>query len=153
MNKTIILIPSALLAGCAVTYVPPVATGSNLVTEVIIASKHELIVASQKALALRGDQIQSVNESLGIISTQAQNIKLNPDLADCGKTMGLDYLKDNRTSSKVHFNIILDNNKVSVKAIPSAEYKVGAIDQDMNLTCVSKGVLERRLLADIKQSL
>ncbi len=144
---------SLVLTGCAATYTPPVTTGSNLITGVVQANKYEVIVATQKVLAVRGDQVQNINESLGIISTQPKAIKLTPDMADCGKTMGLDYLKDNRTSSKIHFNIMVDNNKISIKGIPTAEYKVGAIDQDMTLTCVSKGVLEQRLLSEIKQSL
>ena len=67
--------------------------------------------------------------------------------------MGIDYLKDNRTNSKIFYNIIVDNGKLVIKGVPSAEYRVGAVDQDMNLTCVSRGILEQKLLNDIQRNL
>lgn len=144
---------AVILTGCAATYKPPTGLNNSIISKTIPADKYQLFNATQKALALRGDQISNANYETGIIFTTPRSIRLTPETADCGKTMGLDYLKDNRTNSKIHFNIIVDNNKVTIKGMPTAEYRVGAVDQDMTLTCISKGILEQNLLNDIKQAL
>lgn len=143
-----------VFSGCSATYTPPVNSSSNLmVSNGVQASKNEILKATQKTLALNGEQISTMDAVNGIITTSPKTLRLTPEHADCGKTMGIDYLKDNRTNSKMFYNIIAEDNKLTIKGIPSAEYRVGAADQDMNLTCVSHGVLEQQLFDQIKNNL
>lgn len=142
-----------VLSGCSATYTPPVSPSSNLViSNNVHASKSEILKATQKTLALNGEQISTIDTVNGIITTSPKTLRLTPEHADCGKTMGIDYLKDNRTNSKMFYNIIVEDNKLAIKGVPSAEYRVGAADQDMNLTCVSHGVLEQQLFEQIKNN-
>lgn len=153
-NLLIVSLLTGFVSGCAATYTPPENTQpTNLLKKPIEANKVTLLKAVKKTLALNGEQIQDSDENTGIITTIPKTIRLNPDLADCGKTMGLDYLKDNRTNSKFSYNIIVEDNSLTIKGNPTAEYRVGASDQDMNLTCVSKGVLENQLFENIKNNL
>lgn len=140
------------LAGCAATYVAPTSTATVL-NQSVNANKEKILKATSVALALEGLKITSENKETGIIVTEDKVFRVTPEMADCGKTMGIDYLKDNRTNTKVSYHIIVSDNSLKIKASPSAEYRVGAADQDMNLTCVSKGVLEQRLYESIIQNL
>jgi|GEM_PF-999899 len=153
-NFLVVSLMGLIITGCAATYTPPeILQANNLIKQPIHAKKGDLLKAVQKTLALNGEQIQNIDASTGIITTVPKTLRLNPDLADCGKTMGLDYLRDNRTNSKFSYNIIVDDNSLTIKGNPTAEYRVGASDQDMNLTCVSKGVLENQLFENIKNNL
>lgn len=140
------------LIGCAATYVAPIGT-STLLSQNVEASKADLLKATSIALALDGIKVASENKEAGIIVTEDKVMKITPEMADCGKTMGLDYLKDNRTNTKVSYHIILADKSLKIKSSPSAEYRVGAADQDMNLTCISKGVLEQNLYNSIMKNL
>ena len=59
--------------------------------------------------------------------------------------MGIDYLKDKRTKTEVAINIVVDNKTLIIRSNIQGEYKPGAVDQDITLTCVSKGVIEKQL--------
>ena len=63
--------------------------------------------------------------------------------------MGIDYLKDNRTKTEVAINIIVTDKEITVKSNIHGEYKPGRVDQDMTLTCVSRGVVENKLLKQL----
>lgn len=137
------------LGGCATTYKAPVSLNQSQ-SENFDKSKAVLFSAAQRALVVNGEQIMSANQDAGVISTAARDFRLTPTEADCGTTMGLDYLKDNRTSSKVAYNIVVDEGKVAVRTILQADYKIGAVTQNITLTCVSRGVLEQQMLQKIK---
>ncbi|MFW2036530.1 hypothetical protein ACG93L_13825, partial [Acinetobacter junii] len=79
--------------------------------------------------------------------------KAHPSYADCGKVMGIDYLKDKRTKTTVAQNIIIDDNSLSIKSNIQGEYKVGSTTFDVTLTCLSKGVIENDLAEKIKQNI
>lgn len=137
------------LGGCAMTYKAPVSLNQNH-SESIDKPKSVLFTAAQRALVVNGEQIMSSNQDAGVISTAARDYRLTPEEADCGTTMGLDYLKDNRTSTKIAYNVIVDENKVAIRTTLQGDYKVGGSVQDITLTCVSRGVLEQQMLQKIK---
>jgi len=151
-NKLLLLAIFAGLGGCAATYVAPTATATVL-NQAVKANKTDLLKATSVALALDGIKISSEDKDTGIIVTEDKVFRVTPEMADCGTTMGIDYLKDNRTNTKVSYHIIVSDNSLKIKATPSAEYRVGGAVQDLNLTCVSKGVLEKRLYESIIQNL
>lgn len=147
-----LLIASVLglsLMGCATTYQAPISLNQSA-SESVTATKSQLFSASQRALAINGEQIMSANADAGVISTAARDFRLTPLLADCGKTMGLDYLKDNRTSTKVAYNILIGDNSLEVRTTLQGDYKVGDTVQNITLTCVSRGILEQEMVKKIK---
>ncbi len=137
-----------IITGCATTYQAPV-TQSKIYTGNHNSSKGNLMAKAKKILLLEGFQIQSTDDEAGYISTSLKNWKLAPEEASCGTTMGLDYLKDKRTKTEVAFNVIIDETTISIRSNIQGEYKPGAVDQDITLTCVSKGVIEKKLAQKI----
>lgn len=143
------LVVGSSLVGCATTYKAPV-TLNQSASEQVGATKDQIFKAAQRALAINGEQIMSANADAGVISTAARDYRLTPDLADCGTTMGIDYLKDNRTSTKVAYNILIADNSLDVRTTLQGDYKVGDVTQNITLTCVSRGVLEQKMIQKIK---
>ncbi|MGQ0788970.1 hypothetical protein ACT4WX_12100 [Acinetobacter baumannii] len=143
------LVMGSSLVGCATTYKSPV-TLNQSASEQVNATKDQIFKAAQRALAINGEQIMSANADAGVISTAARDYRLTPDLADCGTTMGIDYLKDNRTSTKVAYNILIADNSLDVRTTLQGDYKVGDVTQNITLTCVSRGVLEQKMIQKIK---
>jgi hypothetical protein len=115
----------------------------------IVASQADILRAVKQVLVAEGFQITNADESAGVISRAPRNFRITSEQADCGTTMGIDYLKDNRTSSKIGYGILASDGKLIVKANIESEYKPGAVDQNITLTCVSRGTLEPALLAKI----
>lgn len=148
MQRIALILMVAMTAACAATYKQPRITAPITSTQ-ITTSKAELLRAVKQVLVAEGFQITSSDETAGVISTAPRNFRVTPEQADCGTTMGIDYLKDKRTSTRVAFGIIADDSKLIVKANIEGEYKPGAVDQDITLTCVSRGQLERDMLAKI----
>lgn len=147
--KLILSISAAIvMAGCAATYTPPISTTPDT-SKSIAGSQMDLMRAAKQALIALGYQITNADNEAGVISTAYKDVRLTPTLADCGTTMGLDYLKDNRTSSKIGYGVIISPNKVTIKANMSATYLPGNDTQSITLTCISKGTLENELLSSI----
>jgi len=142
------LIAIVFVAGCAAAYRQPITVAAETSKE-IVASQADILRAAKQVLVTEGFQITNADESAGVISTAPRNFRITPEQADCGTTMGIDYLKDNRTSSKIGYGILASDGKLIVKANIESEYKPGAVDQNITLTCVSRGILEPTLLAKI----
>lgn len=137
-----------LLAGCASTYAPPV-HNATAISQEIAANPADILRAAKQVLVSDGMQITNSDDGAGVISTAPKEMRLTPKLADCGTTLGLDYLKDNRTSGKVGYGVVVAGHRVTVTASMSATYLPSDVTQSITLTCVSKGVLEANLLAAI----
>ena len=152
MRTIIVVLTTSMLVACATTYEQPT-TVVLKITSAVSASKSDILRTAKQILVSEGFQITNSDESAGVISSAPRNLRVSPVQANCGTTMGLDYLKDNRTSTRVAFGIIAEDGKVTVKANIEGEYKPGAVDQDITLTCVSRGVLERDLLTKITGSI
>ncbi|WDE11136.1 hypothetical protein [Thalassomonas haliotis] len=146
--KKYIFLSIALLSACSVNYEAP------LTIEPVVKADHNqsvknILKNAKRTLLMDGYQIQTFDDEAGIISTSLKNKKLTPMEADCGQTMGLDYLKDNRTKTELALNIIVTEKEITVKSNIHGEYKPGSVDQDMTLTCISKGVVENKLLKQL----
>jgi len=154
MKKLIIVIIglSLTFVGCAITYKAPKET-ERRVYATHSSSLADILNVSQRVLMIEGYRIEHVDKELGLISTAPRNIKMTPEYANCGTTMGINYLKDKRTDTDVSINILIDGNKIEVKANIEGEYKPGDVSQNITLTCISKGVIEREILSQIKAKL
>jgi uncharacterized protein (DUF2147 family) len=138
------------LSACASTYVPPVGTSASVSVEAA-ATKADLMRAARRVLALEGYQIASADDASGVISTLPRTTKVGPEIADCGSNVGIEnaYLKDARTLTRLALNVIAQDRRLTVRATVDADYRPGSQVQDMTLTCISKGELERGLAAKI----
>ena len=142
----LIAVVCVLAISCAATYQGPV-------TQAVFESKNhtipieKLIKASKQILLMDGYQITYAEG--GMISTAPKDIKLTSMYADCGTTMGIDYLKDNRTDTDVSINVLIESSTITVKSTIQGEYKPDAVDQNITLQCVSKGLIEDRLMNKI----
>ena len=97
-----------------------------------------------------GYQITNADDSAGVISTAPRNLRLTPEQADCGTTVSLDYLKDNRTDTKVGYGVLVGDGSITIRTTIEGQYKPGAVDQNITLSCVSRGGLEQTLLTKIR---
>ena len=151
MKQVAVLFFCIAAAGCAATYKQPLTIAPDT-SQSISGTQAVLLRAAKQVLVSEGFQITNADETAGVISTAPRDVRLTPELADCGTTMGLDYLKDNRTSSKVGYGVLVSDNKVTLKANMSATYLPSNDTQSITLTCVSRGVLENQLLAKISSA-
>lgn len=150
MRASLILMSVAVCAGCAATYVPPTGKPVN-VSIPSPASRIDLMRAARQVLAMEGYQIASADDASGVISTLTRTRPVSPDAADCGANVGVEnaYLKDPRTSTRLAVNVIVRERSVTVRATVDADYRPGSQMQDMTLTCISKGTIERALAEKI----
>lgn len=147
-QTTAAILFAAALAGCAATYDRPT------LAEAEVSSPHQgpssaILASAKQALLLNGYQITHADDTAGVISTAPRKIKITPDQADCGTTMGIDYLLDARTDTSIALNVIVGPQKIIVKGAIAAEYKPGTVTQNIQLQCVSRGTVERDMLARI----
>ena len=143
-NKIFAFSITAMLTGCAATYEKPNTPAPDTAFPTS-ASKSSLLTAIKQTLASEGYQITFVDENSGVISTAPRDMKLSPADADCGTTMGIDYLKDNRTHTTVAVNAIAKNGELRLKTTVQGDYRPGSVDQNLTLTCVSRGTIEAAL--------
>lgn len=150
MRSLLIGLSAALLTACAATYKPPMTAAAD-VTVPTNAGRAELVRAARQVLAAEGYQIASADEASGVVSTLPRRVRVSPEHADCGANVGVDnaYLKDTRTQTSIAMNVIAQDKRLTLRASVDADYRPGASMQDMTLTCVSKGVLERSLAEQI----
>lgn len=133
------------LTGCATTYKPPVGGEPVFPPTSLNATKAQIMQAAKAALISDGYQITYTDDDTGVISTALKNQRLRSSQANCGTTLGLDYLDDNRTSSKVGFGLLISDKKITLKLNIESEYKPGSVEQNINLTCQSTTVIEEAM--------
>ena len=151
-NLALSVAAGILISGCAYTYKPP-QVSAVVPSRVFTGSQEALMEVAQQALTTSGYQITSVDKSAGTISTAPLNFHLSPADANCGTTMGLDYLKDNRTSTTVRMGVVIQGGNVKVIGTMSGTYLPSDDVQSITLTCVSRGVLENQLLDRIQSDI
>ena len=109
--------------------------------------------ATKQTLVVEGFQITAADDTARVISTAPRDMRLTPADADCGTTMGIDYLKDNRTAATVAYGAVISDGRVLVKATIAAKYLPSNNSQSITMDCVSKGVLEAALLNKIQAAM
>jgi hypothetical protein len=152
MKKSLLIALALAASGCAFNYEPPVSLSPSKI-EKLARPKTEVFNAAKRALVANGYQITDADEPSGTISTAPRDLRLSPVNADCGTTLGLDYLLDNRTATRVAFGVIVGPGDIEVKATVQGDYRPGDPSQDITLTCVSKGLLENDMLNKIKSEI
>lgn len=151
MRRLVGLIASLSLAGCASAYKAPGQSARDVTVE-HGSTQSAVFKAARRALVLEGFQIQSFDGETGIISTSRKVVKLSPDDADCGSTMGINYLLDDRTKTEAALNVVVGERSVTISSIIEGEYLPGAAVYGRHLQCVSLGVLEERIAASILEA-
>ncbi len=143
-KKIAIAIAASAVSACAATYRAPESIAQSF-SAVHGSSKSAVLVAAKTELVAAGYQITYGDEAAGVISTALKDVRLAPLDADCGTTMGLDYLKDNRTSTRVSYGVTVDESRIQITTTVQGDYRPGAVDQNITLSCVSRGALEQSL--------
>lgn len=132
------------IVGCAATYTSPVGEPQKF------SASHDsdisvVLAKAKRVLVSEGYEIESFDDKAGAIATSLRKMRVTPTQADCGETMWLNYLRDDRTKTEVAINILVDDTALQVTANIQGEYKPGSMDQDITLNCISKGVIEREI--------
>src|ERR1700742_2524791 len=104
-----------ILSGCAATYQAPQAAAQNA-SAPYKASVADALKAARRALVSAGYQITASDDASGTISTAPRDLHVTPMQADCGTTMGLDYLMDNRPSTRFAYGVIVDAKSILVQS-------------------------------------
>lgn len=147
-----LFITISLLFGCATTYKAPIIAQKDF-TRSLDASVDKIFKSAKQILVQEGYQIQSSDKEAGVISTAKKQTKLTETDVDCGTTMGLPYIKDNRTSTTVAIGIIMSDNKITIKPAVEGSYLKGNVAQGIDLKCVSLGSIEENLFNKIKTNI
>lgn len=143
---------AVLLSACAYTYRPPT-TPPQTFTAPLTGKRSDIFDAAKRALVLDGYAIQESDRDAGTISTTARPQRLTADDCDCGTTLGLPYIKDNRTSTTVAMGVIVGDGQVTITPSIHGSYLPANVNQSISFDCVSKGTLERALLDKIRGSI
>lgn len=143
---------AAILSACATTYSAPAMIAPRVSAPVQVKPVEALRV-SKRVLAGEGFQINDSDPEAGTLITAPKNFRVTTKEADCGSTMGINYLLDSRTTTRVSYSVIVDDGRLQVTAYVLGEYKPGDVMQDITLTCVSKGELDRWMLSKILDEL
>lgn len=134
----------AFAAGCASSYVAPTRPYTPLRAAPTTFDK------AISALTGQGFTIAAMDRASGFLSTAPKVMPLTPAQADCGKTMGLDYLLDSRTRVTVAMSVQVEPDHTILAAQVAGEYRVGSSVNDLTLQCVSTGQLEKTLEAALR---
>jgi hypothetical protein len=143
-----IILFAAVVSACATTYQEPTTIAKQKNSNVD-ASKEHILESAKQVFVSEGYQITNADIDIGIVSTSLRDIRLTPDQADCGTTMGIDSLKDKRTATRAGYNVIAEDGKINIFAIIEGEDMTGVVDQEKKLTCISRGTLEDEMLSKI----
>jgi hypothetical protein len=147
MNKIAIILTSIIaVSSCAMTYKKPSTKAQAYTFQT--SSVSETLERVKFLLLKDGYSISS--SGVDFISTTTKPVKLTPLDADCGTTMGIDYLKDNRTVTKVSISVFKNSkSELEIKANITGEYLTSNTSQSVSMSCVSKGTLEKNMISSI----
>ena len=150
MKRILIVVFAVTVLGCATTYKPPILSPTEFVGNVQ-GSREGLLKVTKQVLAMEGFQIQNSDDGSGTISTSFRQKRLNEQYCDCGTTLGLPYIKDKKTVTSVALGIVVDENKIIIKANIAGEYlkNVDAV-QSIAFDCVSTGLLEKEIFEKVQ---
>ena len=141
----LLVLLSAIFAGCASTYKAPEMMPLKI-EENVNGSKVELFVAAKKVLINEGFAIKYSDENTGTISTSPKPVKLDDKMANCGTTAGVPALSSLKISGKIAVGLAIDNNKVSITSSVYAE----DVRRNADVICISTGTVEKDLIQKIK---
>lgn len=150
------LLGAAALGGCAVpTYLSP-STPSPVASADVQATTSRIMQAVVQTLVADGYQVGATSDSAGLVSSTAQLMTLSSAEVDCGKIKAVlrtaDVVSSQRPLIRVAFNVLTADNHLDVRTVIEGSMP-GLGDRREVLSCVSRGVLEQRLLDQIKTRL
>jgi hypothetical protein len=125
--RFVLFVLPAFLSSCAAPYKPPT-TVTLLTPQSASTSKANLLSAAKQVLVAEGFEITNSDDSAGVISTAPRELRLSPAQADCGGTLRIDYVKDNRTTTRVRFDIIAEDSKLVITTTIDGEHRPAAAD-------------------------
>ncbi|MBD3390656.1 MAG: hypothetical protein GF418_01410 [Chitinivibrionales bacterium] len=148
------LVPAAivLVAGCVATYSPP-RIQREVVETTVDAGKRDIYRVSLHVLRKSGFRFAFADQTEGRITTRPKTLKLTNRECDCGAAMGRTFSSDSRTTTDVSYFIIARDGGFSLRSIIEGQYVASDTSMVKRFHCVSRGVLEKQLVDDIKDGL
>jgi hypothetical protein len=131
--------------------ITPIAALGPAETRTSPLSTVELLAAAKQVLVAEGFQILKFDEASGSIVTAPTGVHLTVDQADCGKMLGIAYLRDQRASTDVQYFVDVAGGSITARTAIDGLYRTGYGNPDKSLTCTSRGVLESSFLAKVVQ--
>ncbi|HEX4263446.1 MAG TPA: hypothetical protein VH597_03830 [Verrucomicrobiae bacterium] len=144
MKSALLIIPFLFLLGCASADKSPQIQPRE-VTASVTGDKSMVFKKALFALFQDGYSIASSDESSGFISTQRRQMALTPTDVDIGSTMGIDYMKDKRTTVYVTVTIQVRDGSAVIRTGVDAEYLPNDPVYGKHMTGVSRGTIENRI--------
>jgi hypothetical protein len=130
--------------------VPVASPGKPVVVE--LAKDPAAALTTVKAwLEGEGFKMISFSERDGYLATAPKPYPMTSDMADCGKVFGIPYLKDKRAATDVQIFAETSGGKISVTTAINGVYRPGYGNPDKPLMCMSKGVFEAKVIAEINK--
>lgn len=139
----------SLLLGCSALYREPQATYKPLVI-ISELSKGELFTKAVKALIAEGYTPAVADRELGLITSQRRQMILGVDDVDLGTTMGLNYVKDNRTVEFITITIQVGDKSVEIRTDIDGEYLPNDPANGKRMKGVSLGTTEKKIAERMK---
>ena len=154
MRATLALLIMSLSVGCQ--YIVPVKPTAENPTTLglpfgLTYQRTMHALAAQKPGVKRSDTAEL------LITTDKATVRLNETQADCGTYSGKPYLKDSRTVTTVAYSVRLrddgDATHITVNTEIAGRFQGTATHEaTTELSCVSRGALERDLITKIREA-
>lgn len=109
----------------------------------------QILAAAKAQLLQDGYQVIAYDEAGGFLATGPKPSHLTPDMADCGRVLGISYLRDKRAATDTQVAVEAKAGSISVRVAVNGIYRTGYGNPDKALTCKSRGVIEADLLEKI----
>ena len=111
-----------------------------------------LLSAARHELEAEGFQVLKYDEASGSLVTGPIGMRLTVDQADCGKMLGISYLRDKRATTDVQYFVDVANGSITARTAIDGVYRTGYGDPDKTLTCTSRGTIEAAFLTKVVQA-
>jgi hypothetical protein len=138
-----------LQLGCSALYREPQATYQPLVINSDL-TKGDLFAKVVRALIAEGYTPAIADRELGLITSQRREMALGVDDVDLGTTMGINYVKDNRTTEFVTVTIQISDKSAEIRADIDGEYLPNDPANGKRMKGVSLGTVEKKIADRLK---
>jgi hypothetical protein len=129
--------------------ITPVAPVGQPVTVKIALQTSSLMAAAKRELEIEGFRVILFDLAAGAIATAPLPMHVTVDMADCGKSFGIAYLRDKRATTEVQYFLDIKEGVVTARLAIDGIYTVGYGHPDKTLQCASRGMIEAAFLGKI----
>ncbi len=150
-SNVMLLLPA--LAGCAANYQRPTLQAAAPVQLEVPATQAAILRAASFVLTGEGNTLAATDEPHGRLSTVPRNQRVLSRDADCG-TGGVNtpYLDETATTTTLIYHVTAVDGSLKVSAEIGGVFVAELTQERLQLTCVSRGTLERDTAEAIRKT-